>query len=267
MKKRILLNFVSIFTLFICWCNYFALANDLLLEEFFINSPTDSVTSGTVTLQKNVSYLLIIEGTHSFWYTSEWTENVNNWQGTPENEPIFFDGVTLNNYVGADAAFRFSCPSSTFCSKDNLPISNESTAFFDFSVDNQSNWNKTISDDYSLKHIYSFNITGEGYPIKLKCIDSSFIDNYGKYKISIVKQCSLLDTDSDGVVDQIDECPSTPVSSYVDSKGCPADGIFLTSQQATQIVNCMKNIQIILDSIGIEDAIRALEVSAGIHSQ
>jgi len=265
MKRKNLLYVVFLSTLLICLGNYCALATDLLVEEIFIDSPTATKVTGTMNLQKNVTYLLIIEGTHSLWATSEWTDNVDNWQGIPENEPIFFEGVPLNNYVGADTAFRFSCPESTYCNKDKLPIS---TAFFNFSMDNESSWNKTISEVYSLKHIYTFNIVGEGYPIILKCIDSSYPDNYGKYKLSIVKkQCNLLDTDNDGVVDEIDECSNTPLNSYVDSKGCTADGIFISSQQASQIVNCMKSIQVILDSIGIEDAIRALEISAGVRNK
>jgi len=125
----------------ICFCNCFALSNDLLIEEFFINSPSSSIISGSKNLQQDVSYILTIEGTHSVWKTSEWLNNENNWQGVPENEPIFFDGEPSNNYVGADAAFSFSCPNSTFCIEEELPVPNP---FFKFSLDNDSNWRGNI---------------------------------------------------------------------------------------------------------------------------
>ena len=73
------------------------------------------------------------------------------------------------------------------------------------------------------------------------------------------------DSDNDGIIDSLDQCDNTTTNSYVDKNGCSAKGVFITSQQASQIVNCMKNIQSILDSIGIEDAIRALEISAGLQ--
>jgi len=38
-----------------------------------------------------------------------------------------------------------------------------------------------------------------------------------------IEKCVYLDKDSDGVIDQWDECPHTPINSYVDSKGCLAN--------------------------------------------
>jgi len=76
--------------------------------------------------------------------------------------------------------------------------------------------------------------------------------------------CEIKDSDNDGVIDQMDKCPNTQLSSFVDKNGCSPDGIFINKQQANQIVNCMKTIQVILDEIGIEDAIQALEISAGV---
>ena len=34
---------------------------------------------------------------------------------------------------------------------------------------------------------------------------------------------SVVDSDSDGVIDQWDHCPNTPINSYVNRKGCPAN--------------------------------------------
>jgi len=79
-----------------------------------------------------------------------------------------------------------------------------------------------------------------------------------------INYCSFSDIDEDGVIDQIDNCPNTKLGSFVDKTGCAADGIFINNNQAMQIVECMKNIQIILDKIGLEEAIQALKVTAGV---
>ncbi|KPA16607.1 conserved hypothetical protein, secreted [Candidatus Magnetomorum sp. HK-1] len=108
-------------------------------------------------------------------------------------------------------------------------------------IDDIRIYNREISED-EIKELFYFN----GW--------SDFNVNYN-------------DFDNDGIIDSFDQCENTATNSYVDKNGCPANGVFLTSQQATQIVNCMKNVQIILDSIGIEDAIKALEISAGLQKK
>jgi len=35
-----------------------------------------------------------------------------------------------------------------------------------------------------------------------------------------IQECDISDTDSDGVIDQWDKCPSTPINSYVNKNGC-----------------------------------------------
>jgi len=77
----------------------------------------------------------------------------------------------------------------------------------------------------------------------------------------------LNDSDKDGVIDELDECPFTNSGSYVNKSGCSANGIFINQIQANQIVGCMKSIQIILDEIGLEDAIQALKISSGVKNK
>ena len=52
-------------------------------------------------------------------------------------------------------------------------------------------------------------------------------NGYGKYRVDYLKiypiNYSLVDSDGDGVIDQWDICPQTPINSYVNKKGCPAN--------------------------------------------
>jgi len=124
--------------------------------------------------------------------------------------------------------------------------------------------------------IDSFIFTIDHYENKLHKIDINNFNDKESINIEhstndifhgIVKaftNCDINDSDDDGVIDQMDKCPNTQLGSFVDKTGCAPDGIFINMQQANKIVSCMKTIQIILDDIGIEDAIQALEISAGV---
>ena len=75
------------------------------------------------------------------------------------------------------------------------------------------------------------------------------------------------DSDGDGVPDKWDKCLNTPDNSYVNKNGCALNGIVIDQAQADQIVGCINNIIKILDEIGLKDAIKALEISAGIKKK
>jgi len=67
------------------------------------------------------------------------------------------------------------------------------------------------------------------------CIDelrlyNRVISNYEIQKL-YNNDCNYLDSDSDGVIDQWDECPDTPLNSYVNSKGCIANNNSAVSGQ------------------------------------
>ena len=73
------------------------------------------------------------------------------------------------------------------------------------------------------------------------------------------------DFDNDGVPNLLDMCPNTMNNLYTDNKGCPPNGIFISQEQADLLVKNMNEIIIVLDSIGLKDAIKALKISAGMH--
>ena len=93
----------------------------------------------------------------------------------------------------------------------------------------------------------------------------AFYNNEGEFEVSlkISSLANVSDEDNDGVPDYLDNCPGTNSSQYTDSKGCSPGGIFITNEQAQHILENMNNIKGILDKIGIEDAINALKISAG----
>ena len=76
--------------------------------------------------------------------------------------------------------------------------------------------------------------------------------------------CDYIDSDNDGVPDEMDICPNSH-GLYTDKNGCVPDGFFITNEQASKLVQNMKSIITIVDEIGIEDAIQALKISAGMN--
>ncbi len=80
--------------------------------------------------------------------------------------------------------------------------------------------------------------------------------------------CNCPDTDNDGVPDDWDNCPATPAGSFVDSTGCPGGGTGIYTQEDMDLmVNQMLEWDTNDDGkIGLIEAIRALQTSAGIDS-
>jgi len=121
----------------------------------------------------------------------------------------------------------------------------------------------TIAENGGTGDLVEINIqTGKGTPI-MNIVTSGALDGL----VEKIDNCSIIDTDKDGVINQLDQCQNTPINSFVDNKGCKAEGIFINQSQSDTIVECMKNIIAILDEIGLEDAIRALEISAGMKKK
>ena len=269
MKNYFFSTLLFIVTVFILNSN--AIADVQFFEQLWINTNNKATITSSKILENRVSYLIEIEGTHSYWESSAW-EKQHDWQGVPEDEPMFIDESPINYFVGADASFNFACPNIYGCKSDEIP---KQQAFITWSIDNGNNWYTSKAVEYNQNHLYQFINIGQGYQIRFNFDDGHYTDNYGKYKITIKTLTSYIDSDNDGITEQFDECPNTPINSFVDKKGCPPDGIFITQShgifitqsQASQIVNCMKSVQTILDTIGLEDAIRALEISAGVEKK
>jgi len=89
------------------------------------------------------------------------------------------------------------------------------------------------------------------------------LDNVKLIQIYNSENCEIIDTDHDGVIDELDKCANTPKNSFVNKDGCAFNGIVIDQTQADQIVGCINNIITILDEIGLKDAIKALEITAG----
>ncbi len=78
--------------------------------------------------------------------------------------------------------------------------------------------------------------------------------------------CACTDTDNDGVPDDWDTCPETPAASYVDNQGCPGTQGLYTQEDMDLVVNQMLEWDTDDDGkVGLVEAIRALQISAGIN--
>ena len=78
-------------------------------------------------------------------------------------------------------------------------------------------------------------------------------------------QCTLTDSDNDGVPDERDTCPNTPQNSWVNKNGCPASGLY-TEEQMNQMVQAILTWGDINGDkkIDLSEAIHALRVTSGI---
>ncbi|KPA17813.1 conserved hypothetical protein, secreted [Candidatus Magnetomorum sp. HK-1] len=47
------------------------------------------------------------------------------------------------------------------------------------------------------------------------------IMGFDNFTITATNDCAIFDSDNDGVIDQWDHCPNTPINSYVNKNGCP----------------------------------------------
>jgi len=156
-------------------------ADSSFIEELWIDTIDSTVKSGSQILESDVTYLITIEGTHSYYIVSKYEE----WIGTPEARPIFYDGEIQYCYVGADAGYKFSCIGEYGYTVESLPIL---TPNIKFSFDSGITWYNNYIKQYNSNHIYQFVYKGKGFPLKIKFHDNYYSDNYGKYKIIIKKE-------------------------------------------------------------------------------
>lgn len=73
------------------------------------------------------------------------------------------------------------------------------------------------------------------------------------------------DSDGDGVPDEIDDCPNTPVGSWVNNKGCPTSGLYTQEQVNTIIANLRTGDMDGDGAVALQDAIYILQVMTGLR--
>ncbi|KPA15374.1 conserved hypothetical protein, secreted [Candidatus Magnetomorum sp. HK-1] len=77
--------------------------------------------------------------------------------------------------------------------------------------------------------------------------------------------CTLNDNDNDGVIDQWDNCPKTPINSIVNKLGCTIQGLY-TEEQMNQMVSSILSWGDTNgdNKINLIEAIKALRITSGV---
>jgi hypothetical protein len=93
----------------------------------------------------------------------------------------------IDGPVGLDAEFVFAVPTgSGYCSRlENVPFS--SLTQLEISADNGVTWLNPVpsSPSFNPKHIYTYYMQGQGFPLQFRIDDFDPIENYGVLIIHI----------------------------------------------------------------------------------
>jgi len=115
----------------------------------------------------------------------------------------------------------------------------------------------------------------QSYPYFDGSIDDIKIYNYGLTQEEVIEvwnqentnsnNCLILDSDKDGVINQLDKCPNTPVDSWVNKEGCRGDLLY-TKQDMEKIVSHILNWGDTNEDgkINLSEAINALIITSGV---
>jgi len=249
----------------LCITNYIY-ASSLLISDFDENFENWSIVGGTIThslVNGNPNGCLIVkDSTNDYMYIS-----------TPAN----FHG-NLQEFIGGKLSFDVKLLSKTGSEissfgtvkifnqdkkatldiTDSFPTKDKWTTY---SVSlNATEWNVSIEEwKLIFSNVTSITLDLEGYT---EITEELAFDNFIIRNEST--ECIFIDSDNDGVPDEFDNCPNSN-GLFTDKNGCVPDGFIVTNEQASKLVQNMKSIITIVDEIGIEDAIQALKISAGIN--
>jgi len=91
------------------------------------------------------------------------------------------------------------------------------------------------------------------------------VDAIGAISSSPPMTSTCFDSDGDGVIDDWDKCPDTAIGSWINSVGCPAQGLYTEEQMNQMVSTILLWGDINGDSkISLIEAIKALRVSSGV---
>jgi len=143
----------------------------------------DTPNAGTpltmsTTLTTGVSYVLVAEGTYSLWNDTLGT-------GTPEANAMF-PGSTAgraSTQVGLDA-------DTCFAKKTGSAVTIGHSSVVSFSLNGGSSYShvEPVGGPYvtpQVGHLYRYELTGQGSPLKIKLTDINPPDNYGKLRFTL----------------------------------------------------------------------------------
>lgn len=154
------------------------------------NRWTNNPARGRHPLAAGQSFGLIVTGTMSVWPGGQWAVVC---KGHPLAAPLYPsagfppDG-RINGPVGLDAAFMFAAPANTsYCSYGTDPPIASLTPFI-VSLDGGSTWLQLKPDppEYNPRHVYAYQVQGQGFPMEVRVQDFNLADNYGMFLLEIV---------------------------------------------------------------------------------
>jgi len=148
-------------------------------ETVYYDTPNaNTPLTMSTTLISGVSYVLVVEGTWSLWNSALGT-------GTPEADAMFpgSGAGRVSTQVGLDA-------DTCFAKKTGSTVVIGHTSLLTFSLDNGSTYAhvEPLGGPFSTPqagHLYRYELTGQGHPLKVLLNDINAPDNYGKLKFTL----------------------------------------------------------------------------------
>jgi hypothetical protein len=156
------------------------------LDAFFYDTPAQSSTS-KVVLNEGQKYRIIMSGTYSLWIAEQWTSPGVCIRGASEPHPMFPSPDKTNGPVGADPFYRFARPFYGPCEELVDPSETISTMMFSLDGGNTFSIPVPLIAAYREDHTYTYEVTGQGFPLIVKLDDASLDDNYGQIFVIIEK--------------------------------------------------------------------------------
>jgi hypothetical protein len=156
-------------------------------DAFFYDTVSQNSTS-QATLDKGQKYRVILSGTYSIWIPQQWTDPGVCIRGKSELRPMYPSPRKTNGRVGADPFFRFARPFYGLCQYRLEP--GETISKMMFSLDGGKNYSiaSPLVAKYRKDHTYTYEVTGQGYPLKVRLDDAPLDDNYGQIFVIIEKE-------------------------------------------------------------------------------
>ncbi len=157
---------------------------------------SQNATVGSSALVIGASYLLRISGTWSAWSPNTWSS----YCGAAEDAPVIPSPGVTNGKVGVDAEYVFAAPNGYgICGRPGGPPWYNRGP--EISLDGGSTWREAtpIDKNYHSDHKYEYLVIGQGYPIRIRFVDSPNSDNYGILPVTVTSiTCSGYVTDGAG---------------------------------------------------------------------
>lgn len=132
----------------------------------------------STTLTTGVSYVLVVEGTYTLWNDTLGT-------GTPEANAQFPGSTAgrVSTQVGLDADTEFAKKTGSTRTIGHCDL-------LTFSTDNGSTYShvEPVGGPYTVPqtgHLYRYEFTGAGHPLKIQLNDINAPDNYGKLRFTL----------------------------------------------------------------------------------